>query len=344
VLLVESLNFNLLSVAQLCDLGFKCIFGVDDVEIISVDGSNLIFKGFRYDNLYLVDFDASENKLSICLLTKSSMGWLWHRRLGHIGMKQLNKLVKHDLVRGLKDVIVEKDKLCSACQARKQVDNTHPKKSMMSTSKAFELLHMDLFGPTTYTSIADNKYDFVIVDDFTRYTWVAFLVDKSDMFATFKTFIKRVQNEFETTIKKVRSDNGSEFKNTRIDELCDEYGIRHQFLAKYTPQSNGILKRKNRTLINIARSMLSEYNFSHSFWAKAINTVCLYSNHFYCHQFLEKTPYEILNGRKPNIVYFRVFGCKSYILKKGKRLSKFEKKCDEGFLLGYSTTSKSYRV
>jgi transposase InsO family protein len=165
-------------------------------------------------------------------------------------MKQLNKLVKHDLVRGLKDVTFEKDKLCSACQAGKQVGNTHPKKSIMSTSKAFELLHMDLFGPTTYTNSGGNKYDFVIVDDFTRYTWVAFLVDKSDVFATFKTFIKRVQNEFETTIKKVRSDNGSEFKNTRIDGLCDEYGIRHQFLAKYRPQSNGLVERKNKTLID----------------------------------------------------------------------------------------------
>ena len=101
MLLVERLNFNLLSMAQLCDLGFKYIFGVDDVEIICVDGSNLIFKDFRYENLYLVYFNASEAKLSTCLFTKSSMGWLWHRRLGHVGMKQLNRLVKHDLVRGL---------------------------------------------------------------------------------------------------------------------------------------------------------------------------------------------------------------------------------------------------
>ena len=104
---------------------------------------------------------------------------------------------------------------------------------MMSTSKALELVHIDLFGPTTYTSICGNKYGFVIVDDFTRYTWVFFLVDKNDVFATFKNFIKRIHNEFETTIKKVRSDNGSEFKNTRVDELCDEFGIRHQFLVKY---------------------------------------------------------------------------------------------------------------
>jgi hypothetical protein len=190
VLLVESSNFNLLSVAQLCDLDFKCIFSVDDVDIISVDDSNLIFKGFRYENLYLVDFDASEARLSTCLITKSSMGWLWHRRLGHVGTKQLNKLVKHDLVRGLKDVIFDNDKLCNACQVEKQVGNTHPKKSTMSISKAFELLHMDLFGPTTYISIGGNKYDFVIIDDFTRYTWVFFLVDKGDMFTTFKTFIK----------------------------------------------------------------------------------------------------------------------------------------------------------
>ena len=156
--------------AQLCDLGFKCIFRVDDIEIISVDGSNLIFKGFRYENLYLVDLNANEARLSTCLFTKSSMGWLWHRRLGHVGMKQLNRLIKHDLVKGLKDVVFEKDKLCSSCQAGKQVGNTHPKKSMMSTSKAFELLHMDLFGPTQYTSIGGNKYGFVIVDDYTRYT------------------------------------------------------------------------------------------------------------------------------------------------------------------------------
>jgi transposase InsO family protein len=102
---------------------------------------------------------------------------------------------------------------------------------------------MDLFGPTTYTVIGGNKYGFMIVDDFTRYTWVFFLVDKSDVFITFKIFIKRIHNEFETIIKKVRSGNGSKFKNIRVDDLCDEFGIRHQFLAKYTPQSNGLVER-----------------------------------------------------------------------------------------------------
>ena len=94
------------------------------------------------------------------------------------------------------------------------------------------------------------------------------------MFVTFKSFVKGIYNEFETTIKRVRSDNGSEFKNTRIDELCDDFGIRHQFSAKYTPQSNSLVERKNRTLIDMAWSMLSEYNVSQSFWAEAINMAC----------------------------------------------------------------------
>jgi transposase InsO family protein len=255
------------------------------------------------------------------------MSWLWHGRFGHIGMKQLNKLLRHDLVRGLKDVTFEKDKPCSACQVDKQVGNTHPSKNQISTSKAFELLDMDLFGPMTYTSICGNKYGFMIVDDYTRYTWVFFLYDKSDIYDLFKSFVKRVQNEFETTIKNIRS--GSEFKNTSIEDLCGDLGIGHQFSLTYTPQSNSVVERKNITMIDMARSMLSEYIISHSFWSEAINTTCYYSNRLYCYGKLEKTPYELLNGRKPNIAYFRVFGCKCYILKKGTRLSKFDKKCDE---------------
>ena len=126
--------------------------------------------------------------------------------------------------------------------------------------------------------------------------------------------------------------------------LCDEFGIKHQFSAKYTPQSNGLVERKNRILIDMARSMLSEYNVSQSFWAEVINMACYCSNGLYCHSLKEKTPYELLNDRKPNIAYFWVFSCKCYILKKGTRLGKFDKKCDEWFLLGYSTTSKVYRV
>jgi transposase InsO family protein len=177
-----------------------------------------------------------------------------------------------------------------------------------------------------------------------RYTWVFFLSDKSNVFSIFKGFAKRAENEFDFKIKKIRSDNGSEFKNSRIEDYCDEKGLKHEFLAKYTPQQNGVVKSKNWTLIDMARSMLSEYNVSDSFWAEAINTACHASNRLYYHQLLKKTPYELLIRRKRNISYFQVFGCKCYILRKGTHLSKFQCKCDEGFFLGYSLNSKAYRV
>ncbi|WVZ58437.1 hypothetical protein U9M48_008713, partial [Paspalum notatum var. saurae] len=341
---VDSLNFNLLSVGQLCDLGFQCLFKPNEVIVSKIDGGEEVFKGFRHNNLYLVNFNSKSANLQACLFSKNSMGWLWHRRLAHVGMNTLKKVMKKDLVRGLKDITFDKDKLCSAYQAGKQVANTHPSKTFMSTSRPLELLHMDLFGPTTYTSIGGNNYGFVIVDDFSRYTWVYFLEDKTEVAHVFSKFAKRAQNEFNTSIVKIRSDNGREFDNTNIEEYCDEIGIKHEFSATYTPQQNGVVERMNRTLIILARSMLDEYGTSEKFWAEAINTACYASNRLYPHRLLDKTPYELLNGRKPNISYFRVFGCKCYIYKKRQHLGKFQRRCDIGFLLGYSSKSKAYRV
>ena len=136
--------------------------------------------------------------------------------------------MKNELVRGLKDVKFEKDKLCSACQASKQVANTHPIKAFMST-RVLELLHMDLFGSITYKSLGGNLYCLVIVDDY-------FLHDKTKVASCFKKFAKRAQNEFEVKLKKIRSDNGKEFDNTNIEAYCDEVGIKHEVSATYTPQ------------------------------------------------------------------------------------------------------------
>jgi transposase InsO family protein len=143
------------------------------------------------------------------------------------------------------------------------------------------------------------------------------------VFSIFNGFAKRAKNEFDFIIKKTRSDNGSEFKNSRIEDYCDERGVKQEFSAKYTPQQNGVVKRNNHTLIDMERSMLSEYNVSDSLWAEVINIACHASNRLYCHRLLKKTPYELLIGRKTNISYFWVFGCKCYILSKGSRLSKF---------------------
>jgi hypothetical protein len=116
----SSLSYNLLSVAQLCDLDLICKFSPKDVVITSIKSDKFIFKGFHSGNLYLLDFSSNDAGLSICLFTKSSKGWLWHRRLAHVGMNQLKKLMNYDLIIGLNNnIIFEKNKLCSACQAGK---------------------------------------------------------------------------------------------------------------------------------------------------------------------------------------------------------------------------------
>src|SRR6266498_5572185 len=135
----------------------------------------------------------------------------------------------------------------------------------MSTSRPLELLHMDLFGPTTYKSIGGNLYYLVIVDDYSRYSWVFFLQEKSETMGIFKKFAKRAQNLFENTIVKIRSDNGSEFKNSHIDDYCDEHGIKHELSSTYTREQNSVVERKNKTLITLARSMLDEYGTSKGF-------------------------------------------------------------------------------
>jgi transposase InsO family protein len=128
--------------------------------------------------------------------------------------------------------------------------------------------------------------------------------------------LRWAQNEFGLRIKKIRSDNGAEFKNSQIEGFLEEEGIKHEFSSPYTPQQNVVVERKNRTLLDMARTMLDENKTLDQFWAEAINTACYSINRLYLHRILKKTSYELLTGKKPNVSYFRVFGSKCFILNK----------------------------
>jgi hypothetical protein len=156
--------------------------------------------------------------------------------------------------------------------------------------------------------------------------------------------LRWAQNEFGLRIKKIRSDNGTEFKNSQIEGFIEDEGIKHKFTSPYTPQQNGVVQRKNRTLLDMARTMLDEYKTSNRFWAEAINTACYAISRLYLHRILKKTSYELLTGKKPNVSYFRVFGSKCFIFVKRGRKSKFAPKAVEGFLLGYDSNTRAYRV
>ncbi|KAK1669281.1 hypothetical protein QYE76_057440 [Lolium multiflorum] len=284
------------------------------------DNLKLVLVGYVENNLYVVDLSKESPSPSTCLMAaKHDEGWLWHRRLGH------------------------KDRVCSACVAGKQLKKKHPIKSIVTTSRPLELLHLDIFGPSHYDTLGGSKYGLVIVDDYSRYSWVFLLKSKDETHREFITFAKKAQRTYESEIKAIRTDNGTEFKNYTMQEFVDDEGIKHEFSAPYTPQQNGVVERKNRTIIEMARTMLSEFNSPHNFWGEAISTAVHYSNRLFLRPLHNKTPYELLTGNKPNVMYIRVFGCKCLVKNNKGKLGKFETRTIEGIFVGYAENSHAYR-
>ncbi|XP_074346239.1 uncharacterized protein LOC141685011 [Apium graveolens] len=183
------------------------------------------------------------------------------------------------------------------------------------------LLHLDLFGPERYVSLGGKNYAFVIVDDYSRFTWVLFLRTKDEAFSEFKDLITNLETKYSLKLKTIHSDHGGEFEKDFVT-FCKSRGITHEFSAPRTPQQNEVVECKNRTLHETARTLLHESNLPRKFWAEA----------------------ELLKNKTPNISYFRVFGSKCFILDTQNTRGKFETKSAEGIFLGYSTTSKAYRV
>ncbi|KAK1667120.1 hypothetical protein QYE76_055279 [Lolium multiflorum] len=345
VMLVKTLGYNLLSVSALGKMGFAVFIDNDIVVLLWSKTLKVAFVGYREHNLYVVDFSGTTTSSAMCLFGKADVGWLWHRRLAHVNMRTLQSLHKGNHIVGLmENVSFAKDRVCRACVEGKMHDSPHPSKTIISSKRILELLHVDLFGPVTHASLGAKKHCLVIVDDYSRYTWVYFLKMKDETQQIFIDFATEVQRQHNLLIMAIRSDNGSEFKNYTLNDFLSDEGIRHQYSAAYTPQQNGVAERKNRTLMDMARSMMAEYKSRYNFWAEAISTACHSSNRLYLRKGLNKTPYEILTGNKPNISYFKVFGCKCFYKIKGVRLSKFSPKALEGIFVGYGAESHTYRV
>ncbi|KAK1602959.1 hypothetical protein QYE76_027159, partial [Lolium multiflorum] len=344
VMLVEHLGYNLLSIYHLADAGYNSYFTKYYVQVFRSDNLKLVLVGYVENNLYVVDLSKESPSFSTCLMAaKHDEGWLWHRRLGHVNMRNLKQLLKGEHIVGLTGVSFEKDRVCSACVAGKQLKKKHPIKSIVSTSRPLELLHLDLFGPSHYDTLGGSKYGLVIVDDYSRYSWVFLLKTKDETHREFITFTKKAQRMYESEIKAIRTDNGTEFKNYTMQEFVDDEGIKHEFSAPYTPQQNGVVERKNRTIIEMARTMLSEFNSPHNFWGEAISTAVHYSNRLFLRPLHNKTPYELLTGNKPNVMYIRVFGCKCLVKNNKGKLGKFETRTIEGIFVGYAENSHAYR-
>ncbi|GJU20016.1 putative ribonuclease H-like domain-containing protein [Tanacetum coccineum] len=256
----------------------------------------------------------------------------------------MNKLVKGNLVRGLPSKIFDNNHTCVACHNGKQHKASCKAKLMSYISQPLQMLHMDLFGPTSVRSINHKTYCLVVTDDFSRFSWVFFLASKDETSGILKRFITEIENQLNHKVKVIRCDNGTEFKNREMNELCGLKGIKREFSVARTPQQNGVAERKNRTLIEAARTMLADSLLPTVFWAEAVNTACYVLNRVLVTKPHNKTPYELIIGRPPSISFMRPFGCPVTILNTLDPLGKFDGKAEEGFLVGYSVNSKAFRV
>ncbi|GJZ89598.1 putative ribonuclease H-like domain-containing protein [Tanacetum coccineum] len=248
------------------------------------------------------------------------------------------------LVRGLPSKVFVNDHTCVACKKGKQHKASCKAKLERIIRKPLELLHMDLFGPVSVESINKKRYCLVVTDDFSRFSWVFFLATKDETSEILCNFIIGLENQLSHNVKIIRCDNGTEFKNHAMNEFCAKKGIKREFSVARTPQQNGVAERKNRTLIEAARTMLADSLLPIPFWAEAVNTACYVLNRVLVTKPQNKTPYELLIGKSPSISFMRPFGCPLTILNTLDSLGKFDGKSDEGYLLGYSTSSKAFRV
>ncbi|GJS37076.1 putative ribonuclease H-like domain-containing protein [Tanacetum coccineum] len=177
-----------------------------------------------------------------------------------------------------------------------------------------------------------------------KFSWVFFLRTKDETSGILKDFIRQIENQLNQKVKTIRCDNGTEFKNRDFIEFCGSKGIKREYSNARTPQQNGVVERKNMTLIEAARTMLADSFLPNTFWAKAVSTACYVLNRVLVTKPQNKTPYELITGKIPIISYIRPFGCHVTILNTIDHLRKFEGKFNEGFLVGYSLNRKVFRV
>ncbi|GJX61588.1 putative ribonuclease H-like domain-containing protein [Tanacetum coccineum] len=334
VYFMKELKFNLFSVSQMCDKKNSVLFTETECLVLSpdfklLDESQVLLKIPRQNNMYSFDLkDVVPSGDLTCLFAKATIDEsnLWHRRLGHINFKTMNKLVRGNLVRGLPSNLFENDHTCVACQKGKQHKASCKAKTVSSICKPLQLLHMDLFSPVLIRSINKKSYCLVVTDDFSRFSCVFFLATKDETPEILKNFITGIENQIDHKIKTIRCDNGTEFKNRIMNEFCEMKGIRREFSVARTPQQNSVAERKNKTLIEAARTMLANSKLPTTFWSEAVNTACYVQNRVLVIKPHNKTPYELFLGYSINSKAFRVFNTRTIFVEENLHINYLENK------------------
>ncbi|GAA0167068.1 transmembrane signal receptor [Lithospermum erythrorhizon] len=264
-------------------------------------------------------------------------------RMFAVNYKGLQTLQSKGMVRGLPEFKPE-EITCVDCLNGKQPRSAIPKESKWRASTVLELIHSDLCGPISPTSNSGKRYFLSFIDDFSRKAWVYLLVNKSDTFSYFKVFKAMVENESNMHIKCLRTDRGGEYNSRFFDEFCKDHGIRRQLTNAYTPQQNGVAERKNRTVMNMVRALMSAKGIPKSFWPEAVNWTFYVLNRCPTLAVKDKTPQEAWSGSKPSVEHFRIWGCLAHVHVPKVHRSKLDERSNVCIFLGVSDGTKGYRL
>ncbi|GJR62883.1 retrovirus-related pol polyprotein from transposon TNT 1-94 [Tanacetum coccineum] len=289
---LDGLGYNLFSVGQFCDSDLEVAFRRNTCFVKNLEGVDLL-KGNRTTNLYIINIHDMASASLICLMARatSTKSWLWHQRLSHLNFDTINDLARNDLVTGLPKFKYHKEHLCPLCEQGKCKRASHPPKPVPNSKQRLHLLHMDLCGPMRIASINGKRYILVIVDNYSRYTWVAFLRSKDEAPEDIKTFLKKILVLLQAPVIIVRTNNDTKFRNQVLQEYFKSVGISHQSPSVHTPQKNRVVERRNHMLVEAARTLLIFSRAPLFLWAKAIATACYTQNRSIIHHRFDKTPY-----------------------------------------------------
>ena len=341
VYFIPELKSNIISLGQAMESGCDVRIRENYLTQHDKDG-NLIVKAPRSRNrLYKVLMEIEEQKF---LQTQTQCeASRWHARLGHLGADAMKAMISKELVAGLPELRVEKE-ICNSCLRAKQTMRPFPTSTAYRAYEVLELVHGDLCGPITPSTAGRNRYIFVLIDDCSRYMWSILLKEKSEAFDKFKRFKKIVEHEAGKTIKTLRTDRGGEFTSTEFRDFCKKSGIQRHLTAPYTPQQNSVVERRNRTLLEMTRSLLMHMEVPNYLWGEAIRHSTYHINRIETKTLVSQTPYEAFKGIKPNIKHLRVFGCVVHAKVETTNLKKLDFRSHTLVHLGTEPGSKAYRL
>ena len=339
VLYLPELDKNLLSVHAMIKLGAVVSFENDVCKITR--NSKLLAVGVIRGKLYVLKI--LEDQVNIASEELESDLFLWHCRLGHLGMDNVIKIANGNMVKGIGHLSSESKPFCEGCVMGKQHRCPYPKGISYRATEPFELIHSDVCGPMPESSIGGSRYYVTFIDDFTRYTFVYFLKNKSQVLEKFKGFHNYAKNVSGKGIKVIRTDNGGEYCSKEFESFLKENGIVHQLTVPYNPAQNGVAERMNRTVMESARAMMSHSNLPNQFWVEAVNTSVYIRNRCPTSALDGVTPYECLFKQKPDVGNLHVFGCVSYVHIPDGQRTKLEGKSRKSIFVGYPEGTKGYK-